>query len=96
MCQALSFDLAYCEKVLYHIWDDHGDRGVGCAIEEMKRVLRPGGWMVAVEPVSLSPTNDEALDFSHLFEQAGLVPSAKTDNVAGLPEHLFPYVLEKH
>ena len=39
-----SFDIAHCERVLMHLEDPNA------ALAEMKRVVRPGGWLVAVEP----------------------------------------------
>ncbi len=39
-----TFDTAHCERVLMHLEEP------GAALAEMKRVVRPGGWIVAVEP----------------------------------------------
>ena len=39
-----TFDVAHCERVLMHLDDP------SAALAEMKRVVRPGGWVVAVEP----------------------------------------------
>jgi SAM-dependent methyltransferase len=39
-----TFDTAHCERVLMHLEDP------SAALAEMKRVVRPGGWIVAVEP----------------------------------------------
>ncbi len=39
-----AFDTAHCERVLMHLEEP------GAALAEMKRVVRPGGWVVAVEP----------------------------------------------
>jgi SAM-dependent methyltransferase len=41
---AATFDAAHCERVLMHL-ESPSD-----ALAEMKRVVRPGGWIVAVEP----------------------------------------------
>jgi SAM-dependent methyltransferase len=41
---AATFDAAHCERVLMHLDDP------SAALAEMKRVVRPGGWIVAVEP----------------------------------------------
>jgi ubiquinone/menaquinone biosynthesis C-methylase UbiE len=38
------FDSAHCERVLIHVIDPQQ------AITELRRVVRPGGWVVAVEP----------------------------------------------
>jgi SAM-dependent methyltransferase len=42
--EAATFDVAHCERVLMHLEDPSS------ALGEMKRVVRPGGWIVAVEP----------------------------------------------
>jgi SAM-dependent methyltransferase len=39
-----TFDTAHCERVLMHLDEP------GAALAEMKRVVRPGGWIVAAEP----------------------------------------------
>jgi ubiquinone/menaquinone biosynthesis C-methylase UbiE len=39
-----SFDAAHCERVLMHLSDPQQ------ALRELNRVVRPGGWVVAVEP----------------------------------------------
>ena len=45
------FDLVYCEDVLYQIQLQSGDlTKVQGAINEMARVVRPGKWVIAVEP----------------------------------------------
>jgi ubiquinone/menaquinone biosynthesis C-methylase UbiE len=41
---AATFDAAHCERVLMHLEDP------GAALAEMRRVVRPGGWIVAAEP----------------------------------------------
>jgi SAM-dependent methyltransferase len=43
------FDLAFCENVLYQIEMESGWQGVQDAIDEMARVTKPGGWIIAVE-----------------------------------------------
>jgi SAM-dependent methyltransferase len=45
------FDLAYCEDVLYQIQLQSEDlTRVQSAINEMTRVVKPGKWVIAVEP----------------------------------------------
>ncbi len=46
-----SFGLVFCSGTLHHIDKPHK------AIQEMVRVLRPGGSLVIIEPNSLSPVN---------------------------------------
>jgi SAM-dependent methyltransferase len=41
---AETFDLAHCERVLMHLEQPTA------ALAEMRRVVRPGGWLIAVEP----------------------------------------------
>ena len=41
---AATFDLAHCERVLMHLDEPTA------ALGEMRRVVRPGGWIIAVEP----------------------------------------------
>lgn len=43
------YDLAYCDDVLYQIDIHSGRQKVHNAILEMKRVVKPGGWVIAVE-----------------------------------------------
>lgn len=42
-----AFELAYCRDVLYNMQDD--SEALRIAIGEMARVVRPGGWVVAIE-----------------------------------------------
>jgi ubiquinone/menaquinone biosynthesis C-methylase UbiE len=62
------FDLAFCSNVLYHI--DH--EKLSAAISEMKRVVKPGGWVVAWESSQESPTDSTPLNFHPIFEQVVL------------------------
>jgi ubiquinone/menaquinone biosynthesis C-methylase UbiE len=41
---AATFDIAHCERVLMHLEQP------SAALAEMKRVVRPGGWLIAAEP----------------------------------------------
>lgn len=70
------FDLAYCERVLYHI--ACGDAksvmsDVLFAVEEMARVTKPGGLIVAIEPNTCSPDNHTPVRLHEAFCRAGLV-----------------------
>ena len=42
------FDLAYCEDTLYFMQDN--DQDILGALNVMKRVIKPGGWIIAWEP----------------------------------------------
>ncbi len=75
------YDLAYCSSVLYHIDENHWIS----AVEEMKRVVKPSGWIIACEA---SIIRDEKYDFTNTFEDVGLtrVDEAyeKIDDASGL------------
>jgi len=46
-----SVDLAFCKNVLYQIYEANKDlSGVQNVVNEMARVVKPGGWVIAVEP----------------------------------------------
>ncbi|HEV2005106.1 MAG TPA: methyltransferase domain-containing protein [Candidatus Limnocylindrales bacterium] len=51
-----SFDAAHVERVLIHLPD------ADAAISEMRRVVRPGGWVVAAEPDNAGVRIDHASD----------------------------------
>lgn len=62
------FDLSYCQNVLYnmqHSWEE-----LQSSINEMARVVRPGGWVIADE--SIKGENGDPVDIGRLFEMAGL------------------------
>lgn len=52
-----------------YILEDQGEEDVTSAIEEMRRVVKSGGWIVADEP-----DNDTPARFSSIFEQCRLEP----------------------
>jgi SAM-dependent methyltransferase len=58
------FDLACCSNLLYQILENQGEEDIKCAVEEMKRVVKLGGWVVADEP-----DNDTPARFSSIFKQ---------------------------
>jgi len=79
------FDLAYCERVLYHI--ACGDtksamKDVLFAVEEMARVTKPGGLIVAIEPNTCSPDDNTPVRLDQVFCQTGLT----NVEIGGLPE----------
>ena len=69
-----SFDLAFCDFVLHHIWYEENDISnpvnTRFAVQEMARVLRPGGTLAAFELVQFEKR--PRLDFKLLFLQADL------------------------
>ena len=75
------FDLAYCQEVLYDIRDTYIKSGlqevkVQDAINEMARVVKLGGWVIAWETqIGTNETDgfvSEPRDISQHFEAAGL------------------------
>ncbi len=60
------FDLAYCDNVICYIDENKWIS----AVSEMKRVVRPGGWVVAGEPLKLR--DGRILDLVSLFRMTGL------------------------
>jgi SAM-dependent methyltransferase len=62
------FDLSYCQDVLYNMKDNL--EGLQDAINEMARVVKPGRWVIAVEPKI-------PRDISRLFDNAGLVRDSR-------------------
>lgn len=70
------FDLAFCEKVLYHIACDEVKPAMHSslsAVQEMARVTRPGGLVIAIEPTTCSHDDDTPVQLDPLFLQAGLI-----------------------
>ncbi|MBN2554659.1 MAG: methyltransferase domain-containing protein [Anaerolineales bacterium] len=45
-----AFDLAFCENVLYTLPLQEQNADVAAAIHQMTRVVKPGGFVIAVEP----------------------------------------------
>jgi|GEM_PF-2383186 len=91
------FDLAYCKLVLNHIACNDGEQASHnalLAIQEMIRVVKPGGLVVAIEPKTCSPDDNKPLNLHPLFEQAGVVPFQIPTNVV-LPENKNVYIYRK-
>lgn len=61
------FDLACCSNLLCQILENQGEGDVKSAIEEMKRVVKLEGWIVADEPDNSTPAR-----FSSILERAKL------------------------
>lgn len=70
------FDLAYCEDVLYQIHVESGDVAtVQAAVNEMTRVVKPGGCVIAVE--SMIGAQEEVVLSDFLGQRCGrAVPQA--------------------
>jgi len=83
---ANAFDLSYCKDVLYNMY--HNSKELQDSINMMARVVKPDGWVIAVEQkmgyeevpsemfggeLSIPLPKTEPVDISHLFEAAGLV-----------------------
>jgi len=54
-----SFDVVVCSEVLEHVWD------TTTAFVELKRVTRPGGWILVTVPF-VYPLHEEPYDFVRL------------------------------
>ena len=85
------FELSYCDNVLYNVHSDPNK--LRDAIDTMVRVVKPGGWVIAVEPqmgVQFEerpvPVN-EPEDISRYFEAAGLTKFSLDD----APSHSYCY-----
>lgn len=72
-----SFDVALMLKSLHHVPRD----AMGVALAETARVLRPGGWLYASEPVYAGPFNDIVKLFNDEGEVRALAQAALDDAV---------------
>ena len=91
-----TFDLVFCEKFLYHIFcDATGAENARQALREMNRVTKPGGMIVAIEPVQCAQDNDASVNLDPLFEGIGLIKVAHNIDSSELPEHKRLYVYYK-
>lgn len=66
------FDVVYCRYVLYHLFCDNAEMALSrsrLAIEEMSRVAKPGGLVVAHEPYTCDPDDDTRVDLAPLFDE---------------------------
>lgn len=87
-----TFDLAYCERVLYHIACDtseYASANVLAAIREMVRVIKSDGHIIAIEPQSCK-LDGPLVNLASFFEQAGLL-SIPIDGGISLPENKSVY-----
>jgi SAM-dependent methyltransferase len=79
------FDLAYCERVLTNMDNDHT---IQAAIEKMAGVVKPGGWVIAVESMPDEQGNPRSRnEIESMFIKAGL----KEEKLDGSPENAFCY-----
>ena len=78
--RANSYDIVFCDHVLYHIYSDQGEDGVKSALKEMKRIVKKGGWIVAIEPNRSSHEESTHLDFTSIFDSLDLEPYSITNN----------------
>lgn len=91
------FDLAYCERVLYHIICDKSNRAranVLRAIKEMVRVIKPGGLIVAIEPNRCTPDDKTTVKLKPIFEKVDLIP-IEINNPTLLAEYKTLYLYSK-
>jgi ubiquinone/menaquinone biosynthesis C-methylase UbiE len=72
------FDLAYCRRVLYQIRESQGMDEVKSAINQMARVVKNGGWVVAVEPAV--SRDGRPYDFRQFFKQVKLTQVTDIDS----------------
>jgi hypothetical protein len=74
------FDLAFCEDVLYYMKLDQPDfEKVQSAINEMARLVHPGGWVVAYETkmdVKVEKTDDFWCPYIPLNDPADILRGA--------------------
>jgi len=70
-----SFDVVYCSHVLEHVADDRR------ALRELYRILRPGGWMVVLVPITAART----------FEDPSVRDPAERRRLFGQPDHVRVY-----
>jgi ubiquinone/menaquinone biosynthesis C-methylase UbiE len=88
-----SVDLAFCQDVLYQIYEDNQDLSdVQNTLNEMTRVVKPGGWVIAVEPeigTKIEPPCrvSDPIDISPLFQKMALIKTI----LEGAPEWSYCY-----
>jgi SAM-dependent methyltransferase len=62
------FDLSYCDRVLYNMYPNLEE--LQNSINEMARVVKPGGWVIAIEP---------KMGVEYEFDGKALVPNPLND-----------------
>jgi SAM-dependent methyltransferase len=79
------FDLAYCERVLTNM---ETDLEVQAAVNKMAQVVKPRGWVIAVESLPDEQRNPRPREnIALLFIKAGLVE----ERLDGAPEDAYCY-----
>ncbi len=76
------FALVYCKYVLYHIYCAENSPtvpNIRAAIQEVARVVKPGGLVAIDEPDTCSPNDDRQVELKPYFLQAGLRPIREND-----------------
>lgn len=72
-----SFDVIFCNHIMEHVEDDL------CAMRELYRVMRHGGWGVVLSPVEL--------DREHTFEDDSITDEAERTRIFGQYDHRRVY-----
>lgn len=83
------FDLAFCRNVLYQVERQSGMARVQTAISEMTRVVKPGGWVIAVEGkigVEFKEEIDEVWSAISGSEFSWKKPTGQPEDISGLFE----------
>lgn len=77
------FDLAYCERVMTNMEDD---QEIQLAIDKMAKVVKPGGWVIAVESMPAKQGNPRPREvFAAMFGKAGLTE----ERLSNAPEDAY-------
>jgi SAM-dependent methyltransferase len=93
------FDLSYCENVLYYMFSDSSK--LQLAINELARVVKPDGWIIAVEPKAgakfemqqvplfgdIPVQMSDPVDISSFFDAVGLL----RENLSEAPDWSYCY-----
>ena len=72
-----SFDVIFCNHIMEHVEDDL------CAMRELYRVMRRGGWGVVLSPVEL--------EREHTFEDDSITDEAERTRIFGQYDHRRVY-----
>ena len=75
--EANTFDVTFCNHVMEHVDDD-----IRC-MEELRRVLKPGGWAIIQSPIDVS--------LAETFEDKTITSPAEREKVFGQNDHVRTY-----